>query len=286
MRKLFTILIYTLVVLLIGRNLPALPRFNLLSDASSYVTSLKKETQGLLPKNQGNYGVYFINIKDGESFGINEEMTFTAASVNKVPIVAVLYYLNSKGKINLDDQITLQERDIQDYGTGTLRYQKPGGVYSLRTLARLSLQQSDNTAAHILGERIGKGTIQSVIEEWGMLQTDMEENKTSPKDMGILFQKIYAFEVASPALTRELFGFMKDTDIEDRLPKKLPPDAGAFHKTGDAVGQLHDVGIISRGDLVFYLGVMSSDIGKDEALAKETIAEIARNTIAFYAKRQ
>jgi beta-lactamase class A len=285
MRKLFAILVYTFVILLIGRNFTALPRFGLFSTKESYTTDLKKQTQQLLTKEKGNYGVYFYNIGDHTSFGINEEMTFTAASVNKVPIVAALYALNKQGKIDLDEEITLQKEDIQDYGTGSLRYQKPGSVYSLRTLAKLSLQQSDNTAAHILGKRIGTPLIQRMVDNWGMTQTNIEDNKTSPKDMGILFLKLYRGEITSLALTKEIFGFMKDTDVEDRLPRLLPSDALIYHKTGDAIGSLHDVGIIQRGTLTFFVGVLTSDIGENEAGAKTKIAEIAKTILTFYANR-
>jgi len=286
MRKLLTILVYTFVVLLIGRNIVALPRFQLFSEATNYPKELKRDVATRIAKEKGNYGVYFYNLKDNTSFGINDEMTFTAASVNKVPIVAVLYNLSKNGKIDLEKQITLQESDIQDYGTGSLRYQKPGTTYSLRTLAKLALQQSDNTAAHILSDKIGVPIIQKTIAGWGLTQTDMENNRTTPKDMGLLFRKLYTYEVTSPPLTRELFGFMQNTDIEDRLPHLMPPGTAVYHKTGDAVGSLNDVGIITKDNQTFFLAVLTSDIGTDEQAAKTTIAEIARSILEFYAKRQ
>ena len=119
-----------------------------------------------------------------------------------------------------------------------------------------------------------------------MTQTDMEENKTSAKDMGVLFQKIYRNEITTEALSKELLGFMNETDIEDRLPRLLPKDTVVYHKTGDAVGSLHDAGIIQRGNVVFYLGVFTSDIGKDEQAAKEAISEVARTTVVFYENRR
>ncbi len=209
----------------------------------SSVSDLKKETETIIAHKKGNYGVYFINLVDNTAFGINEEMTFTAASINKVPIIAALYYLNNKGKLDLDEQITLQKDDIQDYGSGDLRYQGIGQVYSLRTLAKLSLQQSDNTAAHVLAKRIGTDVIQNLIDSWGLTQTSINDNKTSPKDIGLLFQKISKEQIASSSLTKELIGFMQNTDIEDRLPEGVPSDASIYHKTGDAVGSLHDAGV-------------------------------------------
>lgn len=286
MQKFLTIIVYTIIVLMIGRNLPSLPRFSVLSDATSQASDLQKETQDILKDVTGNYGIYFADFSSDQHFGIDEKEMFTAASVNKVPIVAVFYYLENKGEIEFDQQITLQTRDIQDYGTGSLRYQKPGTTYSLKTLAKLALKQSDNTAAHILADKIGKAKIQETIEQFGLTQTDMEENQTTAYDMYLLFRKIYNNELTTKTKSQELLGFMNDTDIEDRLSLYLPRDATIYHKTGDTVGGLHDVGIIMYEDKIFFLGVLTSDIGGDENTAKQLIARIAKNTIEYYQKRK
>ena len=286
MRKFLTIVAYTLVILLIGRNLSFLPRFTVMSNPDNAGSEIKRETETIIKDEKGNYGIYFTDLTTGQTFGINERELFTGASINKVPIVAVLYHMAHIGRVNLDEQITLQERDIQNYGTGSLRYQKPGTTYSLKTLAKLALKQSDNTAAYILSEKIGRDTIQSTIDSWELTQTDMEENLTTPYDMYLLFRKIYTHEIASPARSQELLSFMRDTDIEDRLPLLLPEGIDVYHKTGDAVGGLHDVGIIMHDDRPFFLGVFTSDIGDTEEQTKRTIAEIAQNVLTYREKRK
>ncbi len=289
MRKFFTIIVYTVIILLIGRNVPQLPRFFIFTtpqrQKNLFLENLKRETYKRIQSQKANYGIYFADFNTNDAFGINHKEIFTAASVNKVPIVAVLYYLEHKGKIDLDEQITLQKEDIQDYGTGSLRYQKPGETYSLKTLAKLSLQQSDNTAAHILANRIGMPAVQKTISQWGLAQTDMENNKTSPYDMYILFKKLYKGEITSVARTQELFGFMIDTDIEDRLSANVPNGTQVYHKTGDVVGGLHDVGVIQRDGVVFFLGIMTSEIGESEQQVKNTIGTIAHDILSSYEKK-
>jgi beta-lactamase class A len=290
MRKLLTVIIYTFIILVIGRNLSMLPKFYIFSsvkeEQDTFTNNLKNETQKLIKNSPGSYGIYFADFNKPHTFGINHKEIFTGASVNKVQIISVLYYLDNKNKIDLDEKITLQKDDIQDYGTGTLRYQKPGGIYSLKTLAKLAIKQSDNTAAHILGDKIGIPLIQKTIEEWGLTQTDMENNKTSAYDMYILFRKIYKGEITSVAKTQELFGFMIDTDIEDRLPALLPDSVNIYHKTGDAVGGMHDVGIIQKDGTVFFLGVLTSDIGNNETKTKENIAKMAKTILDQYGKKE
>lgn len=286
MRKLLTVIIYTLIILLIGRNLSFLPRFQLLSNPNTYATELERQTKDTVAKKKGSYGVSHFDLTSKKGYGINQDEMFTAASINKLPIIAALYYLENRGKIDFDEQITLSENDIQDYGTGSLRYAELGTTYTLKTLAKLSLKQSDNTAAHILANKIGVATIQSTIEIFGLVQTDIDNNQTSPSDMTLLLQKIWENQITTPAKTKELLSFMNDTDIEDRIPADLPSGTVVYHKTGDAVGNLHDVGIIKNGDDIFILSILTSDIGTDEKATKETISKIAKDTLTFYQKHR
>lgn len=218
---------------------------------------------------------YSVVVKDFQSdfsLSINENMIFTGASINKLPILGALYYLTQKGELNLDRQITIQAEDIQNYGTGSIQYDQPGAVYSLKTLARLMIQESDNTAAYILGRNIiGINKIQDLIDNWGMVQTDMENNKTSNADIVRLMEKMYREKIANKALTLEMLSFLKDGVIEDRIPALLPKGTIVYHKTGNGVGFIHDVGIIVGPKTTYYIGMFTGDVSNEE----ETIQKLA-----------
>lgn len=223
-----------------------------------------------------NYTVYIKDLNTPFTVGINETVIFTAASINKVPIIAALYYYAGKGEIDLDERITIQPRDIQNFGTGSIRYDPPGSVYSLKTLAKLAIEQSDNTAAYVLGTyTVGFEKIQALMNTWGLTQTDMINNKTSNLDMSKLFEKIYKGEVTNTALTQEMLAFFKDTDFEDRLPALLPKDVSVYHKIGNEIAVMHDAGIVTNGKTSYYIGVFTNDI-TDENETKKIIAEISK----------
>lgn len=273
-RRIAAIFVFIVFFIFLGRNLTFIPKINLY-DATP--DRLKSATQKIIKGKPGFYSIYYKDLKSGASFGINENQIETAASVNKVPIVATLYYLASRGKINLDEKITINKDDVQDYGTGSIRYQTLPVTYSLRDLARLSMQQSDNTAAHVLGVRLGTDVIQNMVNSWKMNSTDMENNKSTVYDMSLLFQKIYMGQIANPALTKELLGFMTNTDFEDRLPRDLPKNAKVYHKVGDGDGFVHDVGVVEyKNENPYYIGVMTSDIGNTDDQTKTTIGAISR----------
>lgn len=215
-----------------------------------------------------NYSIYVKDYNSGFELGINESVIYTAASVNKIPILAALYYFVQNSDIDLDKSVTLQASDIQDYGTGVLRYEAPGSVYTIKTLARLMMQKSDNTAAYILlNHVVGTERTQKLLASWGLTQTDMANNKTSNKDMGRLFEKIATGKVANQAYTEEMLSFLTDSDFEDRLPAMLPKNVRIYHKIGTEVRIIHDVGIVTDGKLNYYVGIFTADVpNEDEAV--------------------
>jgi beta-lactamase class A len=230
-----------------------------------------------------NYSVYVSDLNSPFTMGINESTIFTGASVNKVPILAALYDEAQKGNVNFDKIITLQEEDIQDYGTGSIRYDSPGTTYSVKTLVRLAAQKSDNTAAHLLANYVVTiPVVQSYIDSWRMTQTDMAGNKTSNKDMEILFRKIVNGQVVNSALTAELLGFLKDSDFEDRIPALLPKDATVYHKIGTGPGEIHDSGVVVSGKMKYYIGILTEGVTDSEGAA--TLSAQISKTVYDYMK--
>lgn len=242
---------------------------------------LKLQLLNLIDAKWNNYSIYVKNLNDDFQLDINKSIIYTAASVNKIPILASLYYSAQKGDVDLDKTITLQKDDIQDYGTGSMRYDDPGTVYSVKTLARLMMQKSDNTAAYIIANHIlSINTIQSLINTWGLTQTDIINNKTSNNDMAILLEKIVREKIANKAFTQEMLSLLKDSDFEDRLPKLLPKGTTVYHKIGTDVGALHDVGIIVTPKKTYYLGIFTSDI-TDEAETTDLEAKVSKAVYDF-----
>ncbi|MFZ5535832.1 MAG: serine hydrolase [Patescibacteria group bacterium] len=216
----------------------------------------------------GAWNDYSIVVEQyGGDFSLrqSEAEIFVAASVNKVPIIAALYYLAGKDEIDLDRDITVQASDIQDYGTGSIRYDKPGSVYSIKTLAKLMIKQSDNTAAYILANHIiGFPRLSEIVTQWGLTQTDMVKNNTSNQDIAKLFRMIYEGKITDSAHTQEMLSFFKDTDHETRLPAKLPDKALTYHKIGTEVGIIHDAGIVTDGKITYYIGLFISGAAENE----------------------
>lgn len=237
---------------------------------------LRKKIEKTIGTTWRNYSVVVVDYTSDFQLDINGSIIYTAASVNKLPIMAAVYIASQNGDADLDKIITLQQEDIQDYGTGSMRYDTPGTTYSVKTLVKLMMQKSDNTAAYILANHVVTiDAIQALVDRWGLIQTDVVNNKTSNNDMVKLMDKIYRGNLVNPALTQEMLAFLKDSDMEDRLPAQLPGSTRVYHKTGNGQGQIHDVGIITDGKNTYYLGIFTSDI-TDEIQTTKLIAKISR----------
>lgn len=247
--------------------------------------SSDNEFLGAVEQEMGTVGgtvtYYLVDLNADKGIGINEQTVITAASVNKIPILATLYHLAASGDIDLEKIITLQQQDIQDYGTGSMRYDKPGTVYSIKTLARLMMEKSDNTARYILSTAVlGTDTIQEYMNELGLTQTDMENNKTSAKDISTVLIKMYRGETTSAALKDEMLGFMDKSDFDDRIPAGVDPGITVYHKTGDEINKIHDAGIVHLPNRPYFIGVFTTD-QTDEERAKDLIRRISRLTFEY-----
>jgi beta-lactamase class A len=284
MRKLAIFLFYSFFLIILGRNLTFIPAINV-GQASKVKEpeAIRDELVEYLKTQKGDFSIYYEDLVTGDNFSIHGNTVLTAASLNKLPVVGYLYHLAAKKEIDLQDTIVIQESDIQDYGTGSIRYQKPGQQYTLQSLARLALNQSDNTAAHVLNIRLGEDNIQAYAYQIGMGSTNMIDNDTSARDIGKFFQMLYQNKITSKALTSEMLEYLENTEFEDRIVPLLPKNVHVYHKTGDGVNFIHDGGIISNGKTPFILVVMSSNI-TDEKLTKATISKIAQ--IVFLGRGQ
>lgn len=273
MKKALLLLVYALFFMVLGRSLSFIPTVSF-SNKEDSALQIKEKVDKFLRENKGKYSVYYKDLEADEGFGVNEHVQMTGASLNKLVIVAYLYEQAGKGKISLEDKVAVQKKDIQDYGTGSVRYNGEGKTYSLRTLAELSLKESDNTAAHLLEIRLGENNVQAFAQKIGMKATDMKNNKTTAQDMAQILELIWENKVTTQALSREMLDYMKDTLFEDRLARFMPKGK-VFHKTGDAVNMVHDVGIILQNNGAFILSILTYDV-TDEQKTKESIGKIAK----------
>lgn len=255
-------------------KLPGLPRISLPSFGSGkiiieneanderaerVVSSFKEKTRGL----SGVYGLYVFRLTESSSYGVSEKEKFQAASLIKLPVMLALYMEDEKGSIDLETRYELKEEDKVG-GAGSLFSKPAGTVLTYRDLVRYMGKQSDNTAYNIASNILGEEKVKSVISEIGMANTSLENNETTPYDIGLFFKKLWEARIVSKKSRDEILGFLTDTSYEEWLVAGIPPSIRVAHKYGRETHVVNDAGIV-YADERFILVIMSKGVVEREA---------------------
>ena len=203
-------------------------------------TAFKEKTNNL----SGIYAFYVVRLGDGFSYGVSESSRMQAASLIKLPIMSMVYKRSEEGAIKLDDKVS-------------------GSRLTYRQLVEAMGQRSDNSAMITLVKNLGSTQLQSYIEQIGMGRTSLEENETTPSDIGLFFKKLYGGELVSEASENEILTFLTDTIYEDWLAKGIS-EVRVAHKYGREVHVVNDAGIVFA-QKPFILVIMTDGVVEKEA---------------------
>lgn len=240
---------------------------------SAPAPSLAAALQDYLAQLPGTWGLYLLDLSDGETLALNADRYFPAASTVKLPLVMMVVEAWARGEADPDSLMVLTEADWQE-GTGILIGSKAGDAYSLRTLAELAITHSDNTAAHMLLRRFGRQRLFAYMRSLGGAP-QWREGLTwvTPREMGLYLQELYRGR-RLPREARDLvLGWLTRTAFPIRLRAGVPAEVPVAHKIGTLPGAVHDVGIVLDPENPFILAVMSS--GAPEKVAEAAIAAVA-----------
>ncbi|MBN1168584.1 serine hydrolase [Candidatus Woesebacteria bacterium] len=223
------------------------------------IEGFKSKTYGLT----GVYGLYVFNLDSSISYGVEQETVFQAASLIKLPVMVGMYLEEELGKLNLDDTYILREEDKVG-GSGSLSLKSEGYEVTYRELIQLMGKQSDNTAYNIALYTLGKDRTEQIISSIGMENTSVEENKTTPEDIGLFFKKLWEGAILKKDDQDELLSFLTNTIYEDHLAAGIPSDIRVAHKYGREVSVVNDAGIVYT-DNPYVVVLMGQGVMVEEA---------------------
>lgn len=113
-------------------------------------------------KSNEKVAYYYEDLTHGHVVSFNADVTFYAASVIKIIVVLYLY----KNNIDLEQKIEIHEEDVKQ-GTGVLKKETLPKRYTLFSLMKYTIKESDNTAYLKLVDWIGKEKIISFGKSLG-----------------------------------------------------------------------------------------------------------------------
>lgn len=208
-------------------------------NSQKIINEFKETTKNL----SGIYGLSVVDLKTSYAFGVYENEVFEAASLIKLPVMAMVYQQAEAGKLDLDKKYTLKLEDKKG-GAGSL-YGKPVGYeITYRNLLKLMGQQSDNTAFNIYRTMLGDNAINVFARKLGMSSTKIETNETTPHDIAIFFQELWMGNLVNKYNKEEMFANLTDTLYENWLVPGVPDNIQVAHKFGREVHVVNDAGVV------------------------------------------
>jgi|SRR5215217_1459681 len=128
------------------------------------------------------------NLDGGEMWAWNGQKAFPLQSVFKAALGAAVLHEVEAGRLTLDEQITIEEKDISP-PIGDVADNWPAvTTYSVRDLLTRAVGESDNTAADVLMKRIGgPGVVSAFLREHGVreFRVDRYERELQPDAQGM-----------------------------------------------------------------------------------------------------
>ena len=247
---------------------------------ASYVAGWQSKLAALVAQ-QGppSYSVVALDLDSGAALSVDADTPYRAASVNKLELAVDVYRRAQQGKLDLDATTVITDADIQHYGTGTIQLSPAPQTFSYRQLVKVMIEESDNTAAYVLGDRIGLGNVQSDVQSWGLTHTSMTDNTTTARDVSNLLKKLAGRSWLTPAASDELIGALENTAWTDRVQSGVPDGTAVAHKIGTDVDVFNDAAIVFNGSQPYILVVLGSGAGADDGL--QAITAISKSVWQF-----
>lgn len=229
-------------------------------EKSGKMDQLKAKVEEFISKQDGKYGVHFIDLATGESFGINDRDSYIAASTTKLPMNLLLYTRIEAGEIDWDDKLQYLKEDFEP-GTGIIQNQPFGTEYTVRETSKLSITHSDNCGINMIIRILGIEDICQYILDLGGEIYYKKGHRTCPRDLALVTQELYRLYLENPEHYGQLIHDLENTLWNDRIAGSglLPEHVKVAHKIGTQVRTSNDVGIIFATH-PYVLAVMTENV--------------------------
>jgi len=204
----------------------------------------------------GHLGLYYKNLITGFEYGVREDEVYDAASVIKLPLFLHVLTEDFRGSLSLDDRIVTEDADKVP-SCGAINMFTGAVETDIRTLCRLMICISDNTATNRLLRHCGLDMVEQGFIAMGMEKTKIRRflfdssaslkgvrNTICPKELGAVLEQLYRGAFINEDSSKYALSVLLEQQINHKLDGKLCEIVPIAHKTGEDYMLSNDVGII------------------------------------------
>jgi len=160
----------------------------------------------------------------------------------------------------------------------------------IRTLCRLMISLSDNTATNRLIDHLGIPEIQKGFCQMGLEKTVIRrklydrkasaaglQNTISPREIASLLEALHHRSILSPALCREALDTLLLQQVDHKLNGKICGEVPIAHKTGEDDRLSNDVGIVyAKEPFVICFAGQDTDVYLWEDLMRRSTFDLLK----------
>ncbi len=230
--------------------------------------------------------VYFRDLQNGPTFGINESVPFSPSSLLKVPVMIAIFREAEqeptilKQEIEIEGSMQNPNQDIEAEKTVM-----DGHTYTIAELVEKMIVNSDNRSKDILRRLLTIHTSQEdplleTLQEAGIATENYREGDfLSVKTYASFFRMLYHATFLNREMSNAALKLLARTTFTQGLIAGLPSKITVAHKFGirdniaEDPDQLHDCGIIYHPQRAYLLCIMTR--GTDLELMSRFIAKIS-----------
>ena len=264
---------------------------------------LETRIDQIVSRSDGVVGVAILDLTDNRILLRNANQVFPTASSIKLAILLELYRQDQEArggapnKAKLTDPYMFDPKDLID-DSQIMAGLTPGVTrITNRDLAQFMIAVSDNAAANILIDRVGKENVNATLRSLGLTKTMLrrkmidiaaakrgDENVATPQEMVRLLEATYKGKALDKETTAEFIKQLSTRKKDSYSTRLLPSDLQVANKPGDLEGVRTDSGIVFVPNRPFAFSVMTAWDRKERA-AELAIARITREAYLYFEMR-
>jgi beta-lactamase class A len=240
-------------------------------------TALQAQVAGLIQSAGADGGVSLIEPGTGQTWSLNGDRSYVAASTYKLPLLMEEAQDIAAGTAHTSDQLCYESDDWED---GWFTDYAPGDCYTRGELDQRVGEYSDNTAAHILVRYDGGGdALNAYARAHGATESEFwDPNVTTTNDLARLWRDEAAGHAGGTPAQQILYPLLTHTAYEDGIPAGVPAGTTVVHKIGILDGELNDAALVLNGPRGAYILTVCTE-GADWSL----IANVSKAVAQFEA---
>ena len=220
---------------------------------TSEMSSLKNDMLSLMSKYPTiKPAIYVWDYDEGKYLNINADEIYPAASIIKLPILVRMFKSIEANQFTIYDEMKMTE-PYRSSGSGNLQFAQSGRSYTMDYLAKVMIQDSDNTSTNMIMSKLGgMDDVNVGLRDWGLSKTYVRTwlpdlagtNKTTAADMAKILYNLDNPGFLNINSREYIIDYMSHVKNDRLIQAGLGEGSLFIHKTGDIGTMLGDAGIV------------------------------------------